>query len=76
MHKFIQDYVSHLGSPIVLSMFKRMIETNNYVKSGIEVYKLTDEEKQKIQDKKDELFELAERANEVKNYFKPTFGRR
>jgi len=46
--KFLEDFISHLDNPIMMSMFYRMMDSGQFVKNGVEVYKLSQEDKKKL----------------------------
>lgn len=69
-NKFINDFIDSVGNPIIMSMLFRMMDTDEYKKFGVEVYKFTDLEKERLNEVKPLLDDLVKIVAEIKNKYK------
>ena len=66
-NKFIQDFIENVNNPIMMSMFYRMLDTDNFIKFGKEIYSFTDDEKEKLEKIKPLFDNLVETISKIKN---------
>ena len=65
--EFIDEFIKGIDNPIIMSMYRRMLDSNSFVKFGREIYSFTDEEKEKLEKIKPLLDNLTDTIAKIRD---------